>query len=167
MRRLLALAPDALFFRSGTLYVKYPQPSDPVDYAYGTSHAVLEARYAAEAGRFNRVQAYGLGVTAEAFRWTSVEELHDRLLQVHDRNLNTPESAQARADALAAEEARRCTGGEITVPVNCGQELHDLVEVTDAQAGLIAAKRRVLGLRLRYEVGASPRYTHTLSLGGE
>ncbi|MDP3062960.1 MAG: hypothetical protein Q8O40_07095 [Chloroflexota bacterium] len=167
VRCLLTQTPDVLFFRSGVAYVKYLQASGPVDYAYGTSHAILEARYAAEAGRFNRVQAYGQGVTAEAFRWTSVGELHDRLLQLHDRNLGTQAVAQARANALAAQEARRCVNGEVTAPVNCGQELYDLVEVTDAHAGLSAAKRRVLGLRLRYEAGASPRYVHTLSLGGE
>jgi hypothetical protein len=48
--------------------------------------------------------------------------------------------------------------------VNCGQELYDVVTVTDAQAGLSAVARRVLGLHWRYAM-ASGRYDMTLRLG--
>lgn len=37
--------------------------------------------------------------------------------------------------------------------MNCGLEMYDVVEVTDAPAGLSAAKRRVAGLSLRYSAG--------------
>src|SRR5436189_47748 len=47
--------------------------------------------------------------------------------------------------------------GEITVPVNCGQELYDVVEVTDVGAGLSTARRRVLGIAMRYSFSPSPR----------
>jgi len=49
--------------------------------------------------------------------------------------------------------------------VNCGQELYDVIEVTDAVAGLSAAKRRVLGLALRYSAAAGT-YEQRLRLGG-
>ena len=55
--------------------------------------------------------------------------------------------------------------GRITVPPNCAQELYDVIEVTDAVAGLDAAKRRVLGLRLRYSAEKG-EYTQELDLGG-
>ncbi len=166
VRRLLALLPDSLFFRDGAAHIKHLQPGGPVDYEYGEGHPVLAGRYGAASPAFNRAQAYGLGVAAEAFLWDSVAELHDRLLQVHDLNLMTHEAALARAEALLAREARLAACGEITAPVNCGQELFDLVQVSDAQVGLSAARRRVMGLRLRYDAEAS-RYTHTLTLGGE
>ena len=60
--------------------------------------------------------------------------------------------------------AMESLAGEITVAVNCGQELYDVVEVTDAAAGLVAAKRRVLGLGLRYSTKVSV-YEQTLALG--
>ena len=58
--------------------------------------------------------------------------------------------------------------GTIEVPVNCGQELYDLIEVTDSRAGLVAAKRRIVGIHLLYSrgPGKKPRYTQTLSLVG-
>jgi hypothetical protein len=41
----------------------------------------------------------------------------------------------------------------------------DVVEVTDAQAGLSARKRRVRGISWRYAAPAQPRYEMTLTLG--
>ncbi len=165
VRRLLALVPDVLFFRDGKAFIKHLQPSDPLDYSYGTSHPVLEGRYLSRAAPFNRVQTYGSGVTGEAFGWTQVGELTDRLLQVHDLNLDTQQKAQERADALVQEALRESTSGEVVVPTNCGQELYDIIEVTDSRAGLAAARRRVLGMTLRYATGRGPRYTHTIKLG--
>ena len=55
--------------------------------------------------------------------------------------------------------------GEITVPVNCGQELYDFIEVTDAAAGLLAARRRVIGLALRFSTGERPAYEQRIALG--
>jgi hypothetical protein len=49
--------------------------------------------------------------------------------------------------------------------VNCGQELYDVIEVTDAVAGLSAAKRRVLGLDLRYSTGKRAIYEQRILLG--
>jgi hypothetical protein len=53
----------------------------------------------------------------------------------------------------------------ITLPVNCGQELYDVVEVTDAGAGLSAARRRVLALAMRYSTGKRPVYEQDVALG--
>jgi len=164
--RLMALVPDVLFFRGGQACIKNLQPLDEADYEYGTGHAVLEGRCGIALGEYNRVQAFGDGVTGEAFAWDEVDEAYDRLLQVHDLNLDTTEKAQARAEALLHTSGRASTA-EVVVPVNCGQELFDVVEVTEPGLGLDAARYRVLGLELRYERERTPRYTHTLHLGGE
>jgi hypothetical protein len=42
-------------------------------------------------------------------------------------------------------------GGAIVVPVNCGQQLYDVVSVTDARAGLAGVSRRVVGITLTRE----------------
>ena len=49
--------------------------------------------------------------------------------------------------------------------MNCGQELYDVVEVTDAHAGLVSAKRRVLRLMLHYSA-ARGVYEQRIALGG-
>ena len=41
--------------------------------------------------------------------------------------------------------------GVIQVPVNCGQQLYDVIDVTDSRAGLSEEKKRVLGIVLVYE----------------
>jgi hypothetical protein len=49
--------------------------------------------------------------------------------------------------------------------VNCGQELYDDVEVTDAGARLSAAHRRVLAVAMRYSTGEAAVYEQRIALG--
>ena len=55
-------------------------------------------------------------------------------------------------------------GGNIRVPINCGQQLYDVIDITDSWAGLSAEKKRVLGLVLVYNPGRG-EYEQRLSLG--
>ena len=64
-----------------------------------------------------------------------------------------------RASALGA------LSGEITVPVNCGQELYDVIELTDPGAGLTAARRRVVAMTMHYSTGKRPVYEQDVGLG--
>ena len=113
------------------------------------------------------MQVYGQTVVGESFAWDEVERVPERLRQVQDRNLTTVEEAQARCAAELRREELDAVSGDILVPVNCGQELYDVVEVTDARAGLVAARRRVLGLELRYaRTGRRARYAQRITLGG-
>jgi hypothetical protein len=54
--------------------------------------------------------------------------------------------------------------GVILIPPNCGQELWDVVQITDAGANQSAIKFRVVGLRLEYHPREA-RYQHKLILG--
>ena len=164
VRRLLALVSDVLFFRGGCGYIRNPQASDAGNYSYGTGHAVIEGLYTGSAQQPNRVQVYGLGLMAESFAWTEINDTFDRLGQVHDLNLSLLSQAQERAEAEMRQAQIAATGGEITVPLNCGQELYDVVDITDARAGLNQAKRRVLGLAWHY-ASAQGRYEQSLRLG--
>jgi hypothetical protein len=143
-----------------------PLASQATDYAYGTDHPLLAGRYADHLPGANRVQVFGDGVFAEGFDWPVVETVYDLLGQVNDANLATAGQAQDRAHAVLRHETIGASGGEIAVPVNCGQELYGVAEVTDAGAGLAAAKRRVLGLSLRYATGERPEYQQRIVLGG-
>ena len=91
--------------------------------------------------------------------------MYDRLEQVLDANLTTVTQVEERGDAVLRRASLGALDGEVTAAVNCGQELYDVIEVTDAVAGLSAAKRRVLGVELRYSA-ATGAYEQRLRLGG-
>jgi hypothetical protein len=165
VRRLLATVPDAIFVRGEFAFLTEPLASEATDYAYGTNHALLAGRYADDTPATNRAQVFGDAVFGERFDWPAVQSTYDRLRQVDDRNLTRVAQAETRADAVLRASALAGTTGEITVPVNCGQELYDVIEVTDASAGLTAARRRVLGLALRYSTGERPAYEQRITLG--
>jgi hypothetical protein len=153
VRRLLEMLPDVVFLRGEFAFLTGPLASEATDYAYGTHHRILSGRYADEHPPTNRAQVFGKSVFAERFDWAGVAAANDRLEQVLDTNLTTVAQAEARGDAVLRRAAIEAADGEITAPMNCGLELFDVVEVTDAPAGLSAVKRRVAGLALRYSAG--------------
>lgn len=163
VRRLLSLVPDVIFLRRESAFITEPLATDASVYSYGGAHAIYSARYA-DRSAANRVQVFGKNVFGERFDWPSVALASDRLLQVLDANATTQALAEAHADALLANAMRAATSCEITVPVNCGQELHDVIDVTDAGAGLSAAKRRVAAIELRYSTTDPARYEQKLTL---
>ncbi len=166
VRRLLAMVPDVMFFRGHFTYIKNPQTDDASDYSYGMEHTILRGRYGSQRLQANRVQVFGDGPFVEAFQWADIEDSYDRVRQVHDLNLDTVARAQDRADAEMRHQEIGSSDGEIVVPLNCGQELYDVISITDESAGLTDARRRVLGLSMRYSAGGkTPVYEQRLSLG--
>jgi len=164
VRRLLATVPDVIFVRGEFAFLTEPLVSEATDYAYGLDHALLAGRYADDTPRANRAQVFGNAVFGERFDWPGIQAAYDRLRQVDDRNLTTVAQAETRAGAVLRAAALAGTSGEITVPVNCGQELYDVIEVTDPAAGLAAARRRVLGIAMRYSTGERPVYEQRIAL---
>jgi hypothetical protein len=162
--RLLAMVEDVLFFRGHYGYLKHPQTSDSTDYTYGTDHAIHEGIYRQYVKQVNRAQAFGDSVFTEDWDWDEVELVWDKLAQAYDMNLDTTAKAHQRGDAMLREAAIRAISGHIIVPLNCGQELYDVVEITDSRAGLNSAKRRILGLNHHY-VPAKGIYSLTAILG--
>jgi hypothetical protein len=166
--RLLSMVPDVLYFRGNCGYVVNPQASDSSVYAYGTNHAILEAEYTGHARQANRVQVFGLPSSVamtEDWDWEELDLVYDRLAQIHDINLDTTAEAHARGEALLRHAAIESENGYIVVPANCGQELYDVIDITDALAGLTAAKRRVLSLHHTYDTQKG-LYTLKIGLGG-
>jgi len=101
----------------------------------------------------------------DSFTWEQIDRLYDRLRQVEDKNLDTVTKAEQRGEAYLRQAEIESVDGSILTPVNCGQQLYDVIGITDSRAGLEAAKRRVMGLTLVY----SPRrgeYQQRLLLGG-
>ena len=169
--RLLSFVPDILFIEGDKAYVVNPQASDSSVYSYGSSHYILDGRYRKAAQELNRVQvegydpAQGKAIVVDSFTWNQIDRLYDRLRQVEDKNIDTVTKAEQRGEAYLRRAEVGSVNGSILIPVNCGQQLYDVIDITDSRAGLDAAKRRVLGITLVY----SPRsgeYRQRLLLGG-
>ncbi len=163
--RLLSMVPDVLLFRGNCGYIINPQASDSSVYAYGTSHAILEAEYSSYVKQANRVQVFGSGVFTEDWDWEEIDLVYDRLAQVHDINLDSESEGHARGEAILRHAAIEGMDSHILVPMNCGQELYDVVDITCVLAGLSAAKRRVLSLHHLYDTQKGV-YTLKIGLGG-
>jgi len=168
--KLLSFVPDVLFIEGNKAYIVNPLATDSSSYSYGTSHPIIEGKYRKGTFMPNRVQVEGYDtvnskpVVVDSFSWSEIDKLYDRLWQLEDRNIDTAEEAQARGEAYLREAEIESVNGAIRVPTNCGQQLFDVIDITDSQAGLDGEKRRVLGLTLVY----SPRrgeYEMRLSLG--
>ena len=170
IKKLLSFVPDVVFIEGNEVYVVNPQPADNSVYSYGSSHPIFEGRYRKGAWELNRVQVEGYDpvkgepVIADSFSWTQIAKVYDRLSQQEDRNIDTIEKAQERGEAYLRQAEIESARGAIKIPVNCGQQLYDVIDITDNRAGLSGEKRRVLGLSLIY----NPRrgeYEEKLSLG--
>jgi len=151
---LLSMVEEVLFFRGSNGYLKYPQSSDSSDYTYGTDHAVLEGIYTTRRPAANRAQVFGDDVFTEDFDWTDLDRGYDNVAQASDVNLDTTAKAHQRGDAMITGAGLRSCGGEITVPLNCGQEMFDVVTITDQRAPMSGTKRRVVALNHIYQPGS-------------
>jgi hypothetical protein len=165
VRRLLAMVPDVILMSGEDAVGVNPLADDDSAYSYGGDHPILRGRYAARTPQYNRVQVFGRDVMLDSLDWSSIADVYDRLLQVHDVNLTTADALQQRADALKREAEMASLAGEIVAPVNCGQELYDVVTITDNCAGMSAARRRTIGISLRYSRRKDPVYAMRLTLG--
>lgn len=166
VRRLLAMVPDRLAFEGAAGYLIDPQASDPAVYSYGVPHPITAGRFTtALAG--GQQQVYGTaGVYGEAFDWAAVDAWRSPLTKTVDRNLTMVGDVGDRAASEARRSAVGAELGEVAVALNCGQQLYDVVVVTDAPAGLDEAKRRVTGIEAWYRRRSEARYRMTLTLGG-
>ncbi len=170
IRRLLSFVPDVLFIEGNKAYLVNPLSSDSAVYDYGVNHAIAEGRYRGGAWEMNRVQvegrdpATGDPVLVSSFSWGEIEDIYDRPVQVEDREVETVGEAAARGQAYLREAELAATTGFIRVPVNCGQQLYDVIGITDTPAGLSGAKRRVMGITTLFDP-ARGRYEQQLLLG--
>ncbi len=170
IQKLLFFVPDVLFIEGSRAYIVNPLSSDSSVYSYGVEHQILDGRYRQGAWELNRVQVEGYDtgsdepIVVDSFAWGEIDRLYDRLRQLEDMNIDTVAGAQQRGEAYLREAEIESADGTILALVNCGQQLYDVMDITDTRAGLTSEKKRVLGLTLVY----SPRrgeYSQRLWLG--
>ncbi|MFC1989790.1 hypothetical protein ACFLVW_04445 [Chloroflexota bacterium] len=168
--KLLSFVPDVLFTEGNKAYVVNPQSSDSSVYSYGQAHLIFEGRYRERAWELGRVQVEGFDpveeepIVVDSCSWSQIDKLYDRLNQMEDRNIDSVTKAEQRGEAYLRGAEIESAGGVIRVPVNCGQQLYDVIDVTDSRAGLDAEKKRVLGIILIWDARRG-EYGQRLSLG--
>ncbi len=168
--KLLSFVPDVIFVEGGKAYLVNPQAGDSSVYTYGSAHVIFQGRYRKSALKPNRIQVEGhdpVGggpIIVDRYAWDEIDRLYDRLRHIADDNIATATEAEARGDAYLRQVEIAAFGGAILVPVNCGQQLCDVIDITDGGAGLDADKRRVLGMVLLYNPGGGD-YQQQLLLG--
>ncbi len=170
IRKLLSFIPDVLFVEGQKAFLIYPQPGDDSAYSYGTDHPILEGTYRSGALAFNRVRVEGedgsgLTVLADSFEWDEINRAGERPAQVTDRNIGTADAAHLRGEAVLSKAAIGADAGNILVPVNCGQQLWDVIDITDERAGLVAVKKRVAGISIVYDTQKGD-YWERMRMGG-
>jgi hypothetical protein len=77
----------------------------------------------------------------------------DLIAQASDINLDSTTKAHQRGDSILRGADIEGLNGHILVPMNCGQDLFDVIAITSPQIGLNASKRRVLSLSRTYFLG--------------
>ena len=165
VRRLMAMAPDLLHFRGREAFVRLPQPTDAVSYAFGSYHPVQHMRLAASVPDATRVQVFGAAGVGEAIAWREMPLVGERLRQVNDLNQDTLAKAEAHAAALLHRHHRDTVSGELQAPPNCAQELHDIVDIHPPNA-TAATRLRVAALELDYRRTGTPKYQQEITLTG-
>ena len=168
VKQLLSFVPDVLRMEGSTACLLHPLPDETTAYTYGLDHAVLKSLFLTRRSEINRVQVTGYDpdtgreIIAEGYRWE--DKLYERVRQTRDRNLKTRAATAARAEILLRKAEISTSGGELLVPVNCGQELYDIIEIFDNVTGLAGQRYRILGSELNYRA-FSGLYSQKLILG--
>jgi len=168
IRKLLSFVPDKLVFRGQEAFTKNPLADEESCYSYGTDHAILAGNYCEQVFT-SRAQAIGRDtddnrILEEALDWDFLQLAIDILEQDYDPNLQTAARAQERADALLREASLRAERGNLVIPTNVGQELLDVVEVTDERCGISQEKYRVQAIQTDYD-RRQGKYEQRLTIG--
>jgi hypothetical protein len=168
IRKLLSFVPDRLVFRGQEAFTKNPLASESSCYSYGTDHAILAGQYT-QAVTLSRSRALGRDdsdnlILEEALDWNLLQLAIDILEQDYDPNLQTAARAQERADAILRTRAQEANPAAITIPTNVGQELLDVITVTDERCGISEENYRVQAIQTDYD-RRKERYEQMLTLG--
>jgi hypothetical protein len=169
--RLLSFVPDMVYIEGVKAFLVNPQSSDSPVYCYGQAHSIFQGKYHSGSWLTNQVHIEGYdadnaaSIITDSFSWQQMDCFSDRIKTIADRNIGTVAAGQTLAGAYLRKVEIAALDGMIRVPVNCGQQLYDVIDITDDRAGLSGAKRRVMGLLLSYQPTRG-EYEQKLLLGG-
>jgi hypothetical protein len=107
----------------------------------------------------------GEPIIVDSFSWQQIERFYDGVKQTTDRNINTVSAGQTLGNTYLRRAEIESFSGMIVVLVNCGQQLFDVIDITDCRIKLSNTKRRVMGIVLSYYPDRG-EYEQKLLLGG-
>lgn len=171
VNRLLSFVPDLIFIEGSKAYLVNPQSTDGSVYSYGQIHAILSGRYRSGSRQLSqvRIEGYDTGsgepIIVDSFSWEEIEHLFDKSKQITDMNIDTAAVGQTLGSTYLRKTDIESISGMIIVPVNCGQQIYDVIDITDSRAGLLNVKRRVMGIILGYRPDRG-EYEQRILLGG-
>jgi len=168
LRRILSFIPDSLVFAGNEAYLKDLRADEASSYSYGAGHVILQGEYS-QSVPLTRARAIGRDATnnrivEDAIDWTNLQLGIDIFDQDYDPNLQTATRAQERADAILRKGSLRAERGNLVIPVNVGQELYDVITVTDQRCGITSKKYRVMDIDVNYSL-REWQYRQTFALG--
>jgi hypothetical protein len=134
------------------------------DYTYGAAHPLRDVRLRTERPSVAEAHAFGAGAFGEALDFATAAQGGGTREQQRDITSATAAAAGATAAAHLRRRALDAAAGSIVVPPNCGQELLDVVDFTDALISGAAVKRRVTAIRWTYD-RRHGAYEQQLTLG--
>jgi len=171
LRNLLAMVTDSIVPRAGLMFTKDLAAAEESCYQYNNApgyHRILKGEYLRDV-LITHAQVGGeekdteTPVIESAFDWDNLIQGIDNLALKYDPDIEETDQAQWRADALLRHETQGEHGGQITVPVNCGHELYDVITVTDPRCGIVAGVYRIVAIETVYDTREG-RYSQKLTL---
>jgi hypothetical protein len=173
VRRLLSFVTDGLIQREAFAFVKDLLPTESPCYEYRNApgyHPLLKGEYGQNL-TITHTQVSGeteevppTPVRESAFDWDNLLRGIDTLVMEYDPNLEETDQAAKRAVALLRQMSLRAQRGNLVVPTNVGQELYDVISVTDTRVALESKNYRILAIQTDYD-RRSGRYEQKLALG--
>ena len=154
LRHILSFIPDSLVFTGNEAYLKDPRADEASSYSYGADHIILQGEYR-QTVPLTRARAIGRDaadarIVEDAIDWTNLQLGIDTFSQDYDPNLQTATRTQERADAILRKASLRAERGNLVIPPNVGQELYDVITVTDTRCGITNKKYRVMDIDVNY-----------------
>ena len=132
-------------------------------------HIILDGQYITQSPGVNRIYVIGKDAEGNPVYGSSLNQAEIDLVGERldfNQDLSIPTTAKAADVAAAIVAKARLTGsrGFIVIPPNCGQELWDVIQVTDKPTAQSQQKYRVIAVGFDYEP-LRHRYQHKLILG--
>jgi hypothetical protein len=132
-------------------------------------HVILDSRYAIKTPDVNRSyivgrDQYGNPVYGMSMDSTELEMVGERLDFQQELAIPTNSQAASMASAILSKMRLTKANGIILIPPNCGQELFDVVQITDSGANQSTVNFRTVGIMFDYNPRQS-LYKHRLILG--
>lgn len=132
-------------------------------------HVILDGQYITESPEVNRAYVIGRDSSGNPVYGTAVDSTElglvgERLDFRQELSVPTDSKAADVADSILKKMRLTTKRGVILIPPNCGQDLWDVVEITDSLGNQSAVKFRVVGIRFEYNPREA-RYHHRLILG--